>query len=454
MEYYFKFFIGVIFLTLFWMPYESLSRPLDLRGCPFMNSNQKREYQNQWERLQEIEDVVALKPRIINFLDDIDKHCGGYVEDRQKIILFVNAHFKELYKKQIAFLTSEIERSSRYRPPYAAIQKLRDVLDAWSTSIPLVNHLSVPVQVQLEEQGRNAAHQRKHSCSNQDNRRFPLMGVRDQDGIGWCYAFTAADLLSYKTGQLISAVDVANAYNDESMRGAFKSLFGYKEADIEGGWIEDALEAANKRGLCLEQDLPSSDVAFTEYLSLKQALKRLEEDQTKLEEAKKQHQEEEFQACEGPLFARMLPNLSISDITDILNRTPYFVLMDTLIEENCKGKRLEPIENLSITAKYKGLFSDTGSLIKEMDDQLNHNNIVGISYYANILDNRFALELEGPHASSVVGRRWVENRQSCEYLVRNSWGANCTYDFSCDRGYVWVPEDFLSRTLEGITYVQ
>jgi len=55
-EYYFKFFIGVIFLTLFWMPYESLSRPLDLRGCPFMNSNQKREYQNQWERLQEIED--------------------------------------------------------------------------------------------------------------------------------------------------------------------------------------------------------------------------------------------------------------------------------------------------------------------------------------------------------------------------------------------------------------
>ena len=59
MEYYFKFFIGVIFLTLFWMPYESLSRPLDLRGCPFMNSNQKREYQNQWERLQEIEDVVA-----------------------------------------------------------------------------------------------------------------------------------------------------------------------------------------------------------------------------------------------------------------------------------------------------------------------------------------------------------------------------------------------------------
>ena len=97
------------------MPYESLSRPLDLRGCPFMNSNQKREYQNQWERLQEIEDVVALKPRIINFLDDIDKHCGGYVEDRQKIILFVNAHFKELYKKQIAFLTSEIERSSMYQ---------------------------------------------------------------------------------------------------------------------------------------------------------------------------------------------------------------------------------------------------------------------------------------------------------------------------------------------------
>ncbi len=51
--------------------------------------------------------------------------------------------------------------------------------------------------------------------------------IRDQDTMGWCYAFAAADLLSFKLGQRISAASLAIQSNADSMPSWIKIPFYY-----------------------------------------------------------------------------------------------------------------------------------------------------------------------------------------------------------------------------------
>ena len=86
-----------------------------------------------------------------------------------------------------------------------------------------------------------------------------LNNVRDQDGVGWCYAYTAADLLSYRLKKKISAVSLYNS--GVSIEADIASAKG------AGSNISEAITSyLNKNnGLCLEEDLPSSDFKFCTY---------------------------------------------------------------------------------------------------------------------------------------------------------------------------------------------
>ena len=64
-------------------------------------------------------------------------------------------------------------------------------------------------------QGLASARAEEKKCQPAVDLRNQALGeVRDQDSIGWCYAFAGADLLTYKLGKKVSAVDVAMNYND------------------------------------------------------------------------------------------------------------------------------------------------------------------------------------------------------------------------------------------------
>lgn len=66
----------------------------------------------------------------------------------------------------------------------------------------------------------------KAKCSKRkDLRSQGPVEVRDQDSIGWCYAFAAADLLSYRTGKMVSASDIALTYNDTLVNWAQKRMY-------------------------------------------------------------------------------------------------------------------------------------------------------------------------------------------------------------------------------------
>ncbi|MBF0205692.1 MAG: hypothetical protein HQK53_02275 [Oligoflexia bacterium] len=83
---------------------------------------------------------------------------------------------------------------------------------------------------------------------------------------------------------------------------------------------------------------------------------------------------------------------------------------------------------------------------------------IGISYHAGLLRNGRNYDNSTPgnaniidgHASLIIGRRNIAGR--CQYLVRNSWGEDCStmrisQDFECDRGNIWVDRDTLVRNI-------
>jgi hypothetical protein len=92
-----------------------------------------------------------------------------------------------------------------------------------------------------------------------------------------------------------------------------------------------------------------------------------------------------------------------------------------------------------------------------MNQQLDSNNIVGISYLLSFLKNSHDYYKLSGHASTVVGRNYNEKTGDCEYLIRNSWGPGCaSYDalFACHDGHILVPEFALQRGLNGVGYLK
>jgi hypothetical protein len=78
------------------------------------------------------------------------------------------------------------------------------------------------------------------TCEAVDLRGPALGATRDQGAVGWCYAFSAADLLSYHTGERVSAGALAVNYEGHTPR--------------TGGYVQEVLDQAQRNGFCrLEQ---------------------------------------------------------------------------------------------------------------------------------------------------------------------------------------------------------
>ena len=63
----------------------------------------------------------------------------------------------------------------------------------------------------------------------------------------------------------------------------------------------------------------------------------------------------------------------------------------------------------------------------------------------------------GGHASVVIGVRKNPEKNECEYLIQNSWGAGCSQYYDpkkCESGKIWVGEEALAGNLMNIDKIQ
>lgn len=295
------------------------------------------------------------------------------------------------------------------------------------------------------------------SCENKINQNSAvnLNNTRNQDSVGWCYAFVASDLVSYRLNKKISAV----------------SLFDTSDKTIEqdvttgskiGGDIKYSITySLNKRkGFCLEADLPSSDFKFCTdqaYLGfLNDILTRSRE--------KRLESDLQSDQCLAQNLKSAFPGINLGQMLNYTKKNNQFRLVEYLYESQCKVSLQEEASKIRVQ-KLNAKDVSSEILLKRLHDQINNNDVAAIGYDYNKINQE---KNEGAHGSLVVGRRTNPATGSCEFLVRNSWGKDCTLTenpgLSCykdctggtcrDTGHFWVEENFLSQSLIDVTYLE
>lgn len=310
--------------------------------------------------------------------------------------------------------------------------------------------------------------------------------VFDQKDMGWCYAFTAADLVSYKFREILQGKSISPMHLAILQNSSFEDRFNRDN----GGSVKDTIRLATSRyvtgdrsgfhsGVCLSlvdeaisgfQPNRSPRQQFNQIWQLKNKY-----DQTLVSKDRKSYLEylESLIKDNSPLkyidSNRLEQLLKFSDNRNIgiefINLfcpaegrfvapqvaypVSYFVGDEISLPQKNGPSLVVPIKS-------------SVQVMAAIHDQLTRNNVVGINYQAGFLRYENAENQPGDfHASTVIGREMI--RGVCHIIVRNSWGECKTqdgkYKYSknvsrCQSGNLWIPENTLLKYLNGITYIK
>jgi hypothetical protein len=313
--------------------------------------------------------------------------------------------------------------------------------------------------------------------------RADLGNPREQDGTSWCYAHSAADLITQAVGRRISSYDLATTYllaDEKKLRKTARpKLLDYlrRHPDFEarlhdsrleedaykpehllnsdgiidtGGKDDQAVVLSNLKGLCLAERLPAGEANLQRYL---EAIR------------------EDYKNDDKKDIPREPIGEVVNDVAKIMARA-----FQRWVDQRC-GQRLiprAPILPLEISVadsldEYKHLVQSGEikpeearlTLFAELNRVLNSQRAAAIFYDSYDLFPQYkgkgAVPPHGDHSSIVAARKMIGGQ--CHYFVRNHFGATCgyrpEYEPLCEKqnGGAWVPADALKH-LYGVISVR
>jgi Tfp pilus assembly protein PilZ len=314
--------------------------------------------------------------------------------------------------------------------------------------------------------------------------------VRDQGDIGWCYANSAADLLTakFKTGSrgVMSADQLAIIYN-YSKKSPLSS-----EAGVTSETLKLALQLPHNPttteellsyGFC-----PTSleDEAFKmgPATSLTTKIARLKELKNLFDLGRTSHEKNQLfwstyrsYVEQGSVLVKIPETffLRVLEKSTAENFLLYFAdLMcgqERSYNANSKLVVVDHPKQITYIISRKSVgdcsVMQTYDLLSEIHHELSSKkNILSANIGSNLIQINGNLEKPSSgHAVTVVGREWRNG--SCQIIIRNSWGTQCDYRNSsgktaslyskyvqkCESGNLWVKEDDFYLALNGITYI-
>lgn len=283
--------------------------------------------------------------------------------------------------------------------------------------------------------------------------------VRNQASYGYCFAFAMSDVLSVVAGERLSSLDGAVLQYQYTRAHGIESGANYvvrpeisTYSQQSGGSPLDVLRAAlRSNGLCREADFP----ARLEFVDLERYWKG----QHGTNAYSEIHSDRDFAAA----LSKQFPYVSAADAHSFMQRSSSSSdLIDYLEVDNCEGRRvnLPDLGMVSVTWHPQNDASEIrngGVVLRELDNALDNGKPVALGYDA-YRALRAKSTQSGPHESVIVGRKFAQG--SCHYLVRNSWGEQCSAEAGsraiCDReqpGNFWISESNLLLVGDSISYV-
>ena len=285
---------------------------------------------------------------------------------------------------------------------------------------------------------------------------------QDQDGVGWCYAYSLADLLSAKVERAVSPshlslISTNFALKTHDRRGKVISDDNRLRLieHLPGSSIQLAWEALNNNNnkVCLESEMSGnarlmalSDPVFGEsWINI--ALREISIRRGSLRDGSAENSIDESStnepflhkllmlfgnAKEIPLADRehalchLYNNLNMRDIDEVIFKTHKQSILTTL--KDLSDKACQTPLSLSSELKLKEYPPRSHSsppsrvgIIRAIDVQLAKNNLASIAYsVGSLLKDPSVNNNEDGHQSTIVGREMRDG--ACGYLIRNSWG--------------------------------
>jgi hypothetical protein len=287
------------------------------------------------------------------------------------------------------------------------------------------------------------------NCSATDL-RHSLGEVRDQGKVSWCYAFTAADNLAYTFNlpEQISAADIALNYNESAWGRVMDTVLDNGNPH-ETGFTKAALLQGMQDGYCPESVFPSEN--WNKVINGQRVSVKMSE---AMKDIAQLHKNRANLTVTNLPFYFEFPNVGPAEFVSLLQTKKLRTFYSNLRKLACKNDRV-PFD-----ARWKvHMVFRNKNIFQRVNEQLNLGRLVAMDYDARILENRDhqGLKLSELHTSSIVGRRWNKERNTCEYLIRDSHGVQCSrYDarYECEQGNVWLGESEIYKNLTSIVFMR
>ena len=317
---------------------------------------------------------------------------------------------------------------------------------------------------------------------------FSQLPIQNQGTYGICYAYSASLIIDYHR---LNKGMVQNGQMTDPLAAAIISTAKMQEMSLEGGNVCDVIDGLKLQGYgCSEAGLASYQIGtmgadmqrylvervFMPYL-VKQ--KKFEKVSGKLVDPKIRAQ-----------YEKTLTKNQKEYLTALTGAVNFFeiLLQNHLIDRNLlpgKAKIAEFFQNVYLNNTWAGFEGELSfllirkscvaskfampalkcteyqkkdvDLLQKIDQGLSKGNPVGISICSNFLtrknysganSNTYQVNSDcNMHSVAIIGKR--DRSGSCEYLIRNSWGANYRYDWPTSSGDIWVNQySLLSNTTQ------
>ncbi len=289
------------------------------------------------------------------------------------------------------------------------------------------------------------------SCSSIDFRNtFPL-ATRNQEGLSWCFAHSAADYLQY-TFQIpvqLSAADIAINYSKSNWSRLVHFFTHLVDGSLRGqppqtGIAQAAIKLILPQGYCPESALPSDFWNRVDSATGEQKKEEILQSILDMYSLQKDIQAGIYSSPADLPFYFSFLHVSREDFFNLLQNSSHNKLLLKLRNQACSLERKPfPGNPISVNFKLRGRH-----VFQRMNDSFDRSMPVTVDFFASLLKDyeSRAKDITSFHTVLLYGRKFDPATQQCTYLLKNSWGTECTrYDprIECEHGYLWIAENKL-----------
>lgn len=276
--------------------------------------------------------------------------------------------------------------------------------------------------------------------------------INTQGDLNWCYAYSAADLLSWEAETPISATYSAIKSNNnlnifsKLFRNIGKHFFGMNKIIPEFGDTASAIKLGLKNGVCPDKIMPAKNPNIQKI-----------DKEISLINQRYLDKPDDSITCDE--HRRLFPTKEVAELIPIIGEIQYKTVQEKLnkiADSVCDKNLIKP----NGYRKINSFNASDIDVVNSVNDHFTSEPASPISLTISIgaIDNPHSTNGSlMAHAVTILGRKFDPESNKCTYLIRDSNGQAACKDYAknnkCKDGYYWITDESIHRGAWNITYI-